>query len=210
MSTTPVMPASANWLVFKGLKQGLTLVIPEEKPFTFWLEVLAFQLEQAGDFFRGARVIVETGARKLTTEEKDRLERLLASYHMTVSFLPLTVKKRRLKQEKYVSTRTLMVKGTVRCGQKVEFNGSVVVKGDVNPGAEIVATGDIIVFGRLRGLAHAGAGGDKDAEIMALSFNPVQVRIAHLFSRAPEEREERTGPEVARVRNGRIVVERYG
>lgn len=210
MPTTPTMPAISNWLVFKGLKQGLTLVIPEEKPFAFWLEVLAFQLEQAGDFFQGARVIVESGARKLTVEEKNKLEQLLASYNMTVSFVPLTVKKRRLKQEKYVPARTLMVKGTVRCGQKVEFNGSVVVKGDVNPGAEIVATGDIIVLGRLRGLAHAGAGGDKNAEIMALSFNPVQVRIAHLLSRAPEEREERTGPEIARVRNGRIIVERYG
>jgi len=210
MSTTPVTPALSNWLVFKGLKQGLTLVIPEEKSFAFWLEVLAFQLEQAGDFFQGARVTVELGVRRLSAEEKRDLERVLAAYNMTVSFVPLTHKKRRLKQEKSISARTLMVKGTVRCGQKVEFDGSVVVKGDVNPGAEIVATGDIVVLGRLRGLAHAGAGGDKNAEILAFSFNPVQVRIAHLFSRAPEEREEKNGPEIARVRKGRIIVERYG
>ena len=55
---------------------------------------------------------------------------------------------------------TLLVRRTLRSGQRVRFDGNVVVLGDVNPGAEITARGDIVVMGWIRGLAHAGADGD--------------------------------------------------
>ena len=41
-------------------------------------------------------------------------------------------------------------KGSLRSGQKIEFEGSVIVVGDVNPGAEIKAGGNIIVLGSSR------------------------------------------------------------
>jgi hypothetical protein len=62
--------AFKNQLVFKGLKQGLTLIIPEEKPFSFWLEVLYSQLTEARTFFHGALINVELGARKLIKQRK--------------------------------------------------------------------------------------------------------------------------------------------
>ena len=60
-----------------------------------------------------------------------------------------------------------------------------VVLGDVNPGAEIIAEGDVVVFGALRGLAHAGAGGERTARIWALSIEPNQIRIADLVAVPP-------------------------
>ena len=50
--------------------------------------------------------------------------------------------------------------------------------GDVNPGAELEADGDIVVIGNLRGKAHAGAGGNTNSQIFALSMQAIQLRIA--------------------------------
>ena len=62
------------------------------------------------------------------------------------------------------------IRSTVRGGTRVEYDGSIVVIGDVNPGREIVASGNVIVLGTLRGMVHAGAGGNRDAFIYALSL----------------------------------------
>ncbi|HEY8449527.1 MAG TPA: septum site-determining protein MinC [Bacillota bacterium] len=96
---------------------------------------------------------------------------------------------------------------TVRSGQRVTCEGSIVILGDVNPGAEVVATGNVVVVGTLRGIAHAGARGDSGRCILALRLRPVQIRIAHLIGRAPDEAAGGDEPEVAYVRDGQIVVE---
>jgi septum site-determining protein MinC len=112
------------------------------------------------------------------------------------------------KEQPPVPVEVLLVKQTIRSGQRLEHEGDIVVKGDLNPGGEIVATGDIIVLGALRGIAHAGASGNRQAEIVAFTLAPVQLRIAHIISRAPEERKGRQGPVVATIKGEKIVVER--
>jgi len=103
---------------------------------------------------------------------------------------------------------TLLYKGTVRSGQRIAYGGSVVIVGDVNPGAEVRASGDIVVMGALRGLAHAGADGDTNASVVALKLEPTQLRIGDVIGRPPEgERSAGSEPEVARLRDGMIVVE---
>ena len=104
---------------------------------------------------------------------------------------------------------TDVVNQTLRAGSRIESPGTVVVLGDVNSGAEIIAAGDIIVVGKLRGLAHAGANGQEEAAIWAMSLNPKQLRIANYVAQAPEGSESST-PERARVVEGRIVVEAWG
>jgi septum site-determining protein MinC len=104
------------------------------------------------------------------------------------------------------STGTLVVPKTLRAGERVEHPGTIVVLGDVNPGAEVVAGGDVIVVGRLKGLAHAGAGGDEERFIFALELAAKQVRIGPHLAQAPEGEKGR-GAELARVQEGRIVVE---
>ena len=58
-------------------------------------------------------------------------------------------------------------KGSLRCGTRMEYEKSIVIIGDVNAGAEIIAGGNIVITGYLRGLAHAGAKGNKKAIICA-------------------------------------------
>ena len=105
---------------------------------------------------------------------------------------------------------TLLVRRTLRSGQRVRFHGNVVVLGDVNPGAEIVASGDIVVMGTLRGVAHAGATGSGEAVVAAFRLQPMQLRVGAVIGRAPDGQAPRPDvPEVARLRDGSLVVERY-
>jgi septum site-determining protein MinC len=104
---------------------------------------------------------------------------------------------------------TEVVGQTLRSGSRIESPGTVVILGDVNPGAEVVAAGDIIVVGKLRGLAHAGATGQENAAIWAMSLEAKQIRIAHHVAQAPADNQSR-GPERARVDEGRIVLEGWG
>lgn len=105
--------------------------------------------------------------------------------------------------------RTLLVRRTLRSGQRVAYDGHVVVRGDVNPGAEVIASGDIVVMGALRGVAHAGARGDEDAVVVALELMPLQLRIAHQVARSPEVTSTCRGPEVARIRDGTVELLPY-
>ena len=101
-------------------------------------------------------------------------------------------------------------KGTLRSGQSISAVGTIVVVGDVNAGAELTATGDIVVWGSLRGVAHAGAHGDESAAVYALRLEPMQLRIARCIAIAPphEKRQKHATPEVARIREGKIAIER--
>lgn len=211
MSLSATRSLLSEQLVFKGLKQGLTLFIPEDKSFTHWLGVLDSQLDQAKNFFQGGAILVELGERKLSSSELSALKAVLTKYKMAIkAYNPLTKKlfSTRLKTEQPALKGVLMVKGTVRNGQRFEHHGDIVVKGDVNPGGELVAAGDIIVLGVLRGIAHAGVRGNLQAEIIALTLSPVQLRIAHIYSRAPEGMEVGQGPEIAHIKGETIVVER--
>jgi septum site-determining protein MinC len=88
---------------------------------------------------------------------------------------------------------------TVRSGTEIRHPGSVVLIGDLNPGGVIAAEGDILVWGRLRGIAHAGVGGNTQCTIMALQMEPTQIRIAEAVARAPANPPMQYYPEVAYI-----------
>ena len=104
-----------------------------------------------------------------------------------------------------VGISTLYHRGTLRGGQALHNLGNLVVIGDVNPGAELVASGDIVVFGSLRGVAHAGAQGDRAARVIALELAPTQLRIATVIATSDPAAKPR-GPEHASIVDDRIVV----
>ena len=78
----------------------------------------------------------------------------------------------------------------MRSGQKLEVEGSIVVIGDVNSGAEVIAADNIVVVGALRGLAHAGAKGNKEAIIAASTLEAVQLRISNIVKEIDKDEEE--------------------
>lgn len=93
----------------------------------------------------------------------------------------------------------LYLKTTLRSGVEIRHLGSVIILGDVNPGGSIVAGGDVLVWGTLRGIAHAGATGNRQSLIMALRMEATQLRIADLVARVPEPPPQDFSAEVAYI-----------
>jgi len=112
--------------------------------------------------------------------------------------------------EDLVDEKTILVQRTLRSGQSIHYDGNVVILGDVNPGAEVAATGNIIVMGALRGVVHAGAGGDENAIVMAFHLQPTQLRIADHITRPPDNDAIYPDyPEMARIKGGVVTIESF-
>lgn len=228
---------------FKGTRDGLCITLGEGS----WRDLvdeLAQQLDRPGaqSFFRGARVLLETGTRALGVVEIEELISLLAKHQMTLgsvvgenqtpgngqsngstkgspnesipppeSFALPDGHEIANQPDAVDEPPALLLRRTVRSGQVITHPGTIIIIGDINPGAEVVAGGDVIVWGRLRGVVHAGASGNENALVGALSLTPTQLRIGGQIARAPDDRRPRTAPaEIARVRDGLIVVEPWG
>ncbi len=99
---------------------------------------------------------------------------------------------------------------TIRSGQLLESEGNIVVVGDVNPGAELVAAGNIVVMGSVKGTVHAGAQGNRGAIVAALNLSPIQLRIADVISRSPDDDENHgVVPEIAYIKEDKIFIEDF-
>ena len=76
----------------------------------------------------------------------------------------------------------LIIDTPVRAGQRIYARGSdLIVTAIVNSGAELIADGSIHVYAPLRGRALAGASGNAEARIFALSMEAELVSIAGTY-----------------------------
>ncbi|MBV8694485.1 MAG: septum site-determining protein MinC [Chloroflexi bacterium] len=221
-----------GYIAIKGTRNGLLLSLEPNTSFSELLQALAERLAEAPAFFRGASLSVDTSRRSLRISERIQLEDLLAHYQMSMSASEsanvhkevktitlssadisstddTTSTSEPIRHDSRESAETLFLRRTVRSGQAIQHHSNVVIMGDVNPGAEIIAGGDVIVWGVLRGMVHAGYPDNEQALVCSLQLAPVQLRIAHLLSRPPEGFEAQPRPEIAMIRQGRIVVEAW-
>lgn len=205
-------------VTIRGTRDGVLIVLGDGD----WDAVLAELTRQldrpnASAFFRGSQVSVETGSRFLQERERRELQSILLAHNIQLGVTMPAVAPRAPAQpdRSEIYTRengayqVMMIRRILRSGQKIHYDGSVVVYGDVNAGAEIVAMGDVLIFGKLRGVVHAGAGGDDFATIGALTLAPPQLRISNFIAASsPEDKKQKlANPEIAVVRDGRIVIE---
>jgi len=76
----------------------------------------------------------------------------------------------------------MLIDTPVRAGQRIYARGTdLIVTAVVNNGAELIADGSIHVYAPLNGRALAGASGNADARIFALSMQPELVSIAGVY-----------------------------
>ena len=219
-------------ITIKGIRQGLLVTLQEgdwaNRDWGADLRALEARLGASPSFFRGGRVALDVGTRELTRADIESARALLDQHQVelwaVVSENPATEAATQklglvidvglpqpreaegtLEEEEPPFVEGLVVQRTLRSGQSLRYPGHIVVIGDVNPGAEVVAGGHIVVWGRVRGLVHAGALGDEEAVICALDLAPMQLRIAGHIARSPEDSRRQPVPEMAVVREGRIV-----
>ncbi|HHV19854.1 MAG TPA: septum site-determining protein MinC [Thermoanaerobacterales bacterium] len=194
-------------VVIKGTKEGITIILEEKSNFEDVKKAIYDKLQSGRNFFAGGKVCLKIKNGFLNKGEREKLEQLLMDFGMS---LQEASSPKTLIFPKPNRSRVLLLKRTVRSGQKIAYRGTIVILGDANPGSEIVATGDILVMGTLRGMAHAGADGDTTAIVAAFRLKPTQLRIAEVISRPPEEKEEVPSfPEIARLKDNVIIIEPY-
>lgn len=221
--------AGQDCVVLKGSRDGVAIVIDETVSIEAAVKELRAKLVNAGNFFRGAVFRLDAGSRHLTPDDRKAISSTMEEFGISLldADSPLSVqtpvRERSPVERQFTSDvlsrsvaresegePTLLVRRTLRSGQRIDADSHVVIMGDVNAGAVVTSPGDIIVLGSLRGLAHAGADGNSEAIVMAFRLEPTQLRIAQYISRAPDEEGPKPGsPEVARVRNETIQIEAY-
>lgn len=156
------------------------------------IEELKTKLPKLKEFYQADKTPIRITGRIFSSEEQEIIKHLiLQEIDVKIKFdevsdlLGLHAIKKTFEGE-IEKLETKFVKGSMRSGQKEEFQGNIVIIGDVNFGAEVIAGGSIVVVGTLRGLAHAGANGNKKAIITANTIGAIQVRIANLVKEIPE------------------------
>lgn len=219
-------------VVFKGSRNGITMLIDSELDFEDLCMLIKEKLLQAKDFLGDRRTLtINSNERSLNDGEQLALRVLLRSLDFEVAdFVSkaekpedeeaveietpagalggnLGTQKDRLETY-YADGSTLIIRKNIRSGQSIDFDGTLIIFGDVNAGAEIRATGHILVMGTMRGLAHAGFNNNEEAVVYAGRLLPIQLRIADLIARAPDnEKQESEHPEIARINDGHLVIE---
>jgi septum site-determining protein MinC len=95
----------------------------------------------------------------------------------------------------------MVIDRPLRSGQQVYARGrDLVVMAMVNPGAEVIADGHIHVYAPLRGKAIAGARGNTDARIFALSMAPELISIAGIYRTSENALPDNVQGKAAQVR----------
>ncbi|MEV4778878.1 septum site-determining protein MinC [Burkholderia sp. LMU1-1-1.1] len=76
----------------------------------------------------------------------------------------------------------MIIDTPVRAGQRIYARGcDLIITAVVNNGAEVIADGSIHVYNTLHGRALAGASGNPEARIFAMSMSPELVSIAGVY-----------------------------
>ncbi|MGH1396121.1 MAG: septum site-determining protein MinC [Trichormus sp.] len=161
------------------------------------------QLQQLAETFSE----VQLQLKSVATSRRQTAIAAVTSGYSVEQLQPETILSSEPKATPTPQADALYLEMTIRSGVEIRHPGTVILLGDINPGGMVVADGDILVWGRLRGVAHAGASGNRECLIMALHMEPTQLRIADAVARSPEKLPAQFFPEVAHIttRGIRIV-----
>ncbi len=222
------MPKTKSLTMLKGQKNGIAVQLDCGADFNLIAEDLRRKVNDAREFFAGANTNVIFKGRTLSEEEeKNLLDIILSETTLSVSFVAsegydadakqepegtAEVNAPHTKNSSRSEQNTVYYRHGLRSGQAIHFDGSVVVQGDVNAGSEIVAKGNIIVLGTVRGMVHAGAGGDNTCFVSALALMPTQLRIANIITSIqpdPADKKKPRHPEYAYIKDGQVYVVRH-
>lgn len=166
-------------------KDEIVIKLSDAAEQTEIIEALTKKLNELKKLYKDEKTPIMVTGKILKNKEMDEIQNLIKEkIDVEIDFdtpkgLGLYNIKKAFEKEIALS-ETKFHRGSLRSGQKIEAEGSLVVIGDVNSGAEVMAGDNIIILGALRGLAHAGAKGNKQAIIAAGLVDTVQIRIANV------------------------------
>ncbi len=223
-------------VLIKGNRYGIVLVLDPDIPFEDLLIEIGVRFDDSSKYFNtNTQSVITFEGRDLSSEEIDRILTLIKK--RTTLRIPYVIDNHKATEEQFYriieentpdtgvavteeETRYiypdksdgLFYKGTLRSGQTLESSGSLVMIGDVNPGSTVISNGNIIILGSLKGKAVAGASGNRNAFVLALSMNPMQIQIGDIIARSPDKPKKHFASksmdaQIAFVENENIYIE---
>ena len=122
----------------------IMIKIKDEASFTEIIKELKVKLPDLKNFYKEEKTPILVTGKILKAKEMDEIKLLIEkTIKVKVNFdsprnLGLHAIKKNFKKE-IATSETKFYQGSLRSGQKIEFEGSVAILGDVNSGAEIIA-----------------------------------------------------------------------
>lgn len=193
-------------------KDQIVVKIAEDAEQKRIISELSRKISDLKKLYKDEKTPIRIVGKVLKNKEIDEIQELIKEkIDVEIDFdmpksLGLSSITRTFKQEIAIS-ETKFHRGSLRSGQRLETEGSIVIIGDVNSGAEVIASDNIVVVGTLRGLAHAGAKGNKNAIIAAGKLDAVQIRISNIVKEIDRDEEPLYKQSYIFVDNDKIVID---
>ena len=193
-------------------KDQIVIKIAEDAEQKRIISELSRKISDLKKLYKDEKIPIRIVGKVLKNKEIDEIQELIKEkIDVEIDFdmpksLGLSSITRTFKQEIAIS-ETKFHRGSLRSGQRLETEGSIVIIGDVNSGAEVIASDNIVVVGTLRGLAHAGAKGNKNAIIAAGKLDAVQIRISNIVKEIDRDEEPLHKQAYIFVDNDKIVID---
>ena len=206
-------------ILIKGNKDGINTTINMNKFACFEDMVLMLikKLSKGKHFYKGTTLILSIDLKSINKKQVETLKQTLLNEielkDIVLEDIEKEVDKEIDKEPKVFSGvnegRTKFIRKTVRSGQCIKYQGNIVIIGDINSGAEVYASGNVIVLGHIKGKVSAGTNGNSKAVIAAFLLQPEILTIASVIAMSPDDVEKPSYPELAKIKDGSIIVEPY-
>ena len=201
-----------NYVSINLKKEEILIKLSDEASQEEIVQGLKKKIPELKKLYKDEKTPIRVTGKVLKNKEIDEIQNLIKSkIDVEIDFdTPKTLGLHSIKKvfDKEIEiSETTFHRGSLRSGQKLETEGSLVILGDVNSGAEIVASDNIVVLGNLRGLAHAGAKGNKQAIIAAGLLDTVQIRIANIVKEIDRDEEPLHKQAYVFVNEDKIIIE---
>ncbi len=201
-----------NIVNIKGTNKGLLIQLNDMASYT---EILAELKKKVSDpaLEGDAEVHVQLANRHYSPEQLEEIKKTIHDHSkmkvVSTKCDVITVEEsNHLISERQSETYV----GIVRSGQVVRAKGDLVVIGDVNQNGRIEAGGNVYVLGRLKGIAHAGSRGNREAVIAASWLEATHLMIADEIETMTDELDslsEQPEMECAYLHtSGKIIIDR--
>ena len=206
-------------VTIKSSHSGIELRLNAELPFPELLKAVEEKFRQSADFFKNAKMAVSFSGRTLSISEEEQLIQVITQTTSLEIICIIDHDERKELIYKRAVAQSLsereksdgqFYRGTLKKRQLLESESSIVILGDVEFGAKVVAKGNIIIIGTLYGSVHAGAAGDRNAFIIALSMQPQRLVIGDIEAKRQliyQDSLSINGPQIAVVDGKRIYLD---
>lgn len=176
-----------NNVIIKLKKDEVCIDLSKDIEYKYIIQELKEKVIDLKKFYKEDKTPITITGRALTSKEFDEIRQIIVyeidtnvQYEKPKSMGLHSIQNVYEKDSEITSSK--FIKGSLRSGQKIEHIGSLIILGDVNSGAEVIASENIVVVGNLRGIAHAGARGNKKSFISAGYIESPQLRIANVVT----------------------------